>query len=243
LTNLPEGRAALEAKLATRPFWRTSFFQTAANSAIPATVLELLTALPPNPDRAAAETEQRAVFVALVNAGNGARAYATWQQLLPASYRERAHGVYDGNFSRWPGAPPFNWMLTDDGAGTARMVSAADLPQSSALNVRYFGSAAGVLAEQYVFAQPGTYRLQLSARRRTDNATGGRLSMQVRCIRGDMLATLPLEPLGASLRTLSMPVQVPAGCDLLRVRLVGTPGEVFSEVEAQITGVAFDRVN
>ena len=163
---------------------------------------------------------------------------AAWQQLLPASYRARAQGIYDGNFGRWPGAKPFNWMLQPDDIGTARMVTAGDLPQSTALDVRYFGSTAGVLAEQYVFAPPGAYRLQLSARRRTTRATGGRLSMEVRCARGEIVATLPLEPLGGQLRTLSTPVKVAPGCELLRVRLVGMPGDLFSEIEAQITGVS-----
>lgn len=241
VSNTDEGRAALAQKLATRPFWRLAFFQTAVNSTPPQVLLELLSALPRNPDVAAAEQEQRAVFLALINAGDGISAYRTWQQMLPASYRARAQGVYDGNFSQWPGAAPFNWMLPEEGIGTASMVAAGDLPEATALDVRYFGSTGGLLAEQYVFAPPGSYRLQLAARRRTSGATGGRLSMEVRCVNGEVVATLPLDPLDTHLRTLSVPVAVPASCQLLRLRLVGTPGEVFSEVEAQITGVALVR--
>ena len=160
---------------------------------------------------------------------------------LSATYRARTQGIYDGNFGRWPGARPFNWRLAEDDIGTARMVTAGDLPQSTALDVRYFGSTSGVLAEQYVFAEPGNYKLQLAARRRTTGATGGRMSMEVRCVGGEVIATLPLEPLDMQLRTMATPVAVPPGCQLLLVRLVGTPGEVFSEVEAQITAVALVR--
>jgi hypothetical protein len=67
--------------------------------------------------------------------------------------------------------------------------------------------------------------------------TGGRLSMEVRCANGAIIATLPLDPLDTQLRTLSTPVNVAPGCEMLRVRLVGTPGEMFSEIEAQVTGV------
>jgi tetratricopeptide (TPR) repeat protein len=241
VADLPEGQAALSRKLATQPFWRTAFFQTAATTSSPEAMLRLLSNSGGAADRRGAEEEQRAVFQSLINAGAGARAFETWRQLLPATYRARAQGIYDGNFGRWPGARPFNWRLAQDDIGTARMVTAGDLPQSSALDVRYFGSTSGVLAEQYVFATPGSYQLQLAARRRTTGATGGRLGMEVRCVGGEIIATLPLEPLDMQLRTMAAPVQVPAGCQLLLVRLVGTPGEVFSEVEAQITAVALVR--
>lgn len=239
IAETPAGRTALAQKFATQPFWRTDFFRTAANTTTPETLLALLSGLP---DASRALDEQRAVFQALIIAGDGLRAFQTWQSLLPASYRARAQGVYDGNFGQWPGAQPFNWVLTEDGTGTARMVTAADLPQASALDVRYFGSTPGVMAEQYVAAGPGAYRLQLAARSRSSGASGGQLGAEVRCVAtGAILATLPLEALGPQLRAYAMPLQVPAGCDLLRVRITGTPGELFSEVEAQITGVALAR--
>ncbi|WBO20814.1 hypothetical protein [Sphingomonas abietis] len=238
IASTPDGNSALAHKLASHPFWETDFFNTAKNSTPPEALLTLLSRLP-NP--AQALDEQRAVFLALIDAGDGARAYQTWRQLVPAVYRTQIQGVYDGNFSHWPGAEPFNWMLTNDSNGTARMVSASDLPQSTALDVRYFGTDATMLAEQYTDAAPGLYKLELAARRRSTAATGGRLAMEVRCMRGDLLATLPLDPLDLELRAFSMPVTVPAGCGLLRVRLVGAPGDLFSEVEAQITGVTLVR--
>jgi hypothetical protein len=232
------GNTALAHKLATHPFWSADFFNTAKNSTPPEALLTLLSRLP---NASQALDEQRAVYLALIDAGDGARAYQTWRQLLPPVYRARADGIYDGNFSRWPGAAPFNWVLSNDSNGTANMVSAADLPQSTALDVRYFGTDSSMLAEQYTFATPGTYRLQLAARRRNTGATGGKLSMEVRCVSGAVLATLPLDPLDSQLRSFAMPVTVPAGCGLLRVRLVGTPGDLFSEVEAQVTGVGLVR--
>jgi tetratricopeptide (TPR) repeat protein len=238
MADTEKGNKALAGKLASHPFWETAFFQTAANNTAPDALLTLLSQLP---DANRAVEAQRAVFLALVNAGDGDRAFQAWRRLLPAAYRARAGGIYDGNFGGWPGAEPFNWVLTSDDVGTARMVRAGDLPQSSALNVRYFGSVSGVLAMQYVPVTPGSYRLQLSARSRSTSATGGRLNMELRCLKGDVLATMPIDPLAAQLRTFTMPVSVPAGCDLVRAQVVGVPGELFSEVEAQITGVSLVR--
>lgn len=237
LANDPRGQAALAKKLATGPFWAGAFFQTAVDNTSPDILLALLTSRPRNLDQGEAMDEQRAVFFALIKAGEGARAYQAWRQMLPASYRARAKGIYDGNFHGWPGARPFNWTLGKDNIGTARTVEVNGLPQTTALDVRYFGSTGGVLAEQYVYTAPGAYRLQLDARR-SQGASIGRLSMEVRCLSGNVIAALPLSSLDTRMRTLSMPVQVTPDCEMLRVRLVATPGEVFSEIEAQITGVA-----
>lgn len=233
-----QGNQALAGKLASHPFWETAFFQTAANNASPDALLNLLSQLP---DAGRATDAQRAVFLSLINANDGNRAFQAWRRLLPAAYRSRAGGIYDGNFGGWPGAAPFNWVLTSDDVGTARMVRAGDLPQSSALDVRYFGSVSGTLAMQYVPVTPGSYRLQLSARSRSTSATGGRLNMELRCLKGDVVATMPIDPLTPQLRVFTMPVTVPAGCNMVRVQVVGVPGELFSEVEAQITGVSLMR--
>lgn len=238
MADTPRGNKALATKLASHPFWETAFFQTAANNTAPDALLALLSQMP---DAARAREEQAAVFLALINAGKGERAYQTWRQFLPAAYRTKAAGIYDGDFAGWPGAAPFNWTLNSDEIGTAKMVRAGDLPQSSALDVRYFGSTSGVLASQYVSATPGSYRLQLLARSRNTSASGGRLNMELRCGKGEVVATLPIDPLTAQLRTYSAPVRVPAGCNLLRAQVVGVPGEMFSEVEAQITGVSLTQ--
>lgn len=235
MADTEKGNKALAAKLGSHPFWKTAFFQTAASNTAPDALLALLSQMP---DARRATEEQRAVFLALINAGNGDRAYQTWRQFLPVGYRTKAGGIYDGNFAGWPGAAPFNWTLTSDDVGTAKMVRAGDLPQSSALDVRYFGSTSGVLAWQNLLVAPGAYKLRLAARSRNTSATGGRLNMELRCQSGDIFASLPLEPLGSQLRAFSKPVSVPAGCNLLRAQLVGTPGELFSEVEAQVTGVS-----
>jgi tetratricopeptide (TPR) repeat protein len=235
MADTDRGNKALAAKLATHPFWETSFFQTAASNTAPDALLALLSQLP-NANRAVAE--QRAVFLALIDAGKGVRAYQTWRNFLPAAYRSKASVIYDGNFASWPGATPFNWTLTSDEIGTTRMVRAGDLPQSSALDVRYFGSTSGVLASQYVVVAPGAYKLQVSARSRSASVTGGRLNLELRCLKREALATLPLNPLSSQLRPFAASVVVPAGCDLMLVQLIGIPGELFSEVEAQVTGMS-----
>lgn len=243
LVEIPAGRAALRDALAQLPWWRQAFFQAAATfDPDPSNALTLLQELPRNPDRDAARQEQRSVLLALVEKGRYDLAYRAWQQMVPATYQGRIAPVYDGNFAGWPGPVPFNWNLVQDNDGTAQMVRAADLVTSSALDVRYFGSNATLLAEQVTVVPPGPWRLSLQARRRSSGPVGGRLVMDVRCARGmGRLATLPLDNLGANLRGYAADLVVPADCPALRLRLMGVPGDVFSEVEAQITAVALAR--
>lgn len=243
LVEIPAGRAALSDALARRPWWRQSFFQAAAGfDPNPANALTLLQALPRNPDRDAARLEQRAVLLALVNKDRYDTAYAAWRDMVPATFQSRIAPVYDGNFAGWPGPPPFNWQFAEGNDGTATPVRAADLATASALDVRYFGSNPALLAEQVAVVAPGPWRLSLQARRRSSGPIGGRLVMDVRCARGmDVMATLPLDNLGAGLRDYATTFAVPPTCPALRLRLTGLPGDVFSEVEAQITSVALAR--
>lgn len=243
LVEIPAGRAALRGALVELPWWRQAFFQAAATfDPDPANALTLLQGLPRNADRDVARQEQRAVLLALVNKERYAPAYQAWRQMVPATYQSRIAPVYDGNFAGWPGPEPFNWNLPQGDDGTATIVRAADLATSSALSVRYFGSKPALLAEQITLLAPGPWRLSLQARRRSNGPVGGRLAMEVRCARGSaVLATLPLDNLGAGLRPYAANLIVPADCPAVRLRLTGLPGEVFSEVEAQVTGVALTR--
>lgn len=243
LVEIPAGRAALRDALQDLPWWRHAFFQAAATfDPDPSNALALLQELPRHPDREAARQEQRAILLALVNKEQFARAYQAWRQMVPATYQSRIAPVYDGNFAGWPGPAPFNWQLIQGNDGTAQFIRAADLVTSSALDVRYFGSNAALLAEQVTIVPPGAWRLSLQARRRSNGPVGGRLVMEVRCARGmGLLASLPLDNLRGELRGYATDLVVPADCPALRLRLSGVPGDVFSEVEAQITAVALDR--
>lgn len=238
LANEPDAQAALAEKLATAPYWRTAFFQAASQETDPDVLLSLLAASRKGTTDKNTRVEQKSVFLTLINADDGLRAYRAWQDMLPSRYRGRANGVYDGNFAGWPGAQPFNWIIEDSEIGISRMAPAADLPQGSALNVRYFGSTAGLLAEQYAHVEPGQYRLTAAARRQSQGATGGRLNLQIRCAPGDVIGSVLLDPIDARLRRFSVPVTVGPGCDIVRIRILGLPGELFSEIEAQVTGVA-----
>lgn len=243
LVEIPAGRAALRDELVKRPWWRQAFFvATTTFDPNPVNALALLQSLPRNPDRDAARQEQRAVLLSLVNKERYDTAYAAWREMVPATYRSRIAPVYDGNFAGWPGPAPFNWNLVQSNDGTAQMIRAADLVTSSALDVRYFGSNTTLIAEQVTVVPPGPWRLSMQARRRSSGPVGGRLGMEVRCARGmSVLASLPLENLAGELRTYATNFAVPADCPALRLRLTGVPGDVFSEVEAQITGVALSR--
>jgi hypothetical protein len=238
LANEPEFQAALAKKLASAPYWRTSFFQAASQETDPDVLLSLLASSRGELPDQKMEAEQKYVFQKMIEADDGVRAYRAWKSMLPARYRGRANGIYDSNFARWPGAEPFNWVVEDSEIGISRMVAAGDLPQGSALNVRYFGSTAGVLAEQYVHVPPGNYRLSAVARRRSQGATGGRLNLQARCAPGEVIASVLLDPIGPGLRRFSAPLTVGPNCHILRVSITGLPGELFSEIEAQVTAVA-----
>lgn len=238
LANEPDAQGPLAKKLATAPYWRTAFFQAASQETDPDVLLSLLAASRSDEPGEKMGQEQKSVFLTLINANDGLRAYRAWQRMLPSRYRDRTDGIYDGNFAGWPGAEPFNWIVEESEIGVARMAPAADLSQGSALNVRYFGSTSGVLAEQYVHVEPGTYRLSAAARRRSQGATGGRLSLQARCVPGEVIASVLLDPLDARMRGYSTPVRVGPDCKILRISIVGLPGEMFSEIEAQVTGVS-----
>jgi hypothetical protein len=238
LANEPAAQAALAKKLATAPYWRTAFFQAASQETEPDVLLSLLAASRKGTTDKNTQAEQRSVFLSLINADDGLRAYRAWKDMLPTRYRRRADGVYDSNFAGWPGAQPFNWIVEDSEIGISRMAPASDLAQGSALDVRYFGSTAGLLAEQYLHVEPGNYRLTASARQRSQGATGGRLNLQIRCAPGDVIGSVLLDPIDARMRRFSVPVTIRPGCDIVRVRILGLPGELFSEIEAQVTAVA-----
>ena len=243
LVEIPAGRAALRDALVRSPYWRQGFFQAAATfDPDPGHALTLLQELPRNPDRETAQQEQRAVLLALLNKERYDTAYAAWREMVPPSYRGRIAPVFDGNFAGWPAPVPFNWNLPPGDDSTAVRIRSADLPTSNALEVRYFGSNPTLIAEQVTVVPPGPWRLSLQARRRSEGPVGGRLAMEVRCARGmTPLATLALDNLSSGLRSYATTFLVPADCPALRLRFTGTPGEVFSEVKAQVTAVALTR--
>ncbi len=183
------------------------------------------------------------MLLALNDKGRYALAQDLWRTLLPASYRDRGGVLYDPNFAGWPGAVPFNWLLSDAPGATVKRVRAADLPETSALEIEYGGSTSVMMAEQIARVDPGSYRLEVKARSRSQGATGGRLSIDVRCATsGDRLATLPLDDLSAGASLRSTTLTVPAGCDAVRVRIEGQPGEVFSATAAQLTALQLVRI-
>ena len=243
LADIPPARTALRAKLAQRPFWRVSLFQTAGQDfAQPEKLLGLLQELPRNPDKKAANDEEQATLMAVVARGHDDVAYRVWKSMLPPTFRNQVTAVYDGNFAGWPGAAPFNWRYENDKDGTARPIKLADIPEGSALDVSYNGSNAAILAEQYVKIGPGNYRLNLRVRQRAHGATSGQFKMQARCVDGTLLGDLPLDNLRDQFEPRSVTFTVPDNCAGVRLRLTGDPGEVFSEAEAQLTGVVLTRL-
>lgn len=235
-----EGRAALRAKLATNPFWRSGFFQAVVqNPSAQFGVLALLVSIPPNSDPALARAEQMAVFGTLVSRNQGARAYQAWHQSIPPAYAARAGAVYDGSFAGWPGAPPFNWALGSDGNGRAERVSAPGMPGGTALSVRFTANSAMVLASQMIRLAPGTHRLQVIARRPGTEANAGRLAVTATC-QASQLASLPLDDIGEQPRRLMAGFTVSPTCDLVTLQIVGTPGESVGGAVAELTGIAVD---
>ncbi len=233
----PKGARALRDALARDPDWRQAFFTTTPHhGADPAALAALLSSIPPAHDRAAAEIEQSAVLRALIDRGDYAGAYRSWLGLLPPRYRGASAGIYDPEFSGWPGATPFNWYLQSDAASGARIAPADGRPLRHFLSLAFGGDSPAVLAEQYQIVAPGDYLFSLVARQTGDGAT--RLVARLVCAAdASVLATLPLESFSQRFAARTVAVTVPVRCGAVRVQFAGVPGDARPSASVQIAAV------
>lgn len=161
---------------------------------------------------------QQQLLTSLIKNGEVARARELWSRFAggPAAMDT----VYDGQFERRPGPPPFNWQFASSPAGVAEPT------QSRSLQVEYYGRADAELASQLLTLSPGRYQLLFRATGDTPER-GSSVSWRLACHPGKAeIASVPISKLSYAPRTIAVAFAVPAsGCSAQWLRLVGTPAE------------------
>jgi hypothetical protein len=179
----------------------------------------------------------------LVAANEGDKAYLAWVSFLPGDSLTKVDTVYDGDFSKQPGSPPFNWTLSTADGGYAEYGDEG-APAGSFLDVRYSASMSLSLAAQTLFLGPGKWRL--SERARGSRAeSGGLLRWHLDCLPGKQeIAAIALDDISEDWNDRSVDVIIPAeGCSLQQLSLIGLPGDSSGATIAQLRGVRMSRID
>jgi hypothetical protein len=228
----PAAVSVLAARLAARPAWRTRFL-TAVTAKGPSVdqALRLYAALEARRSPASPE-EAEALVQRLIAERRYAQAYALWRIRAGGAAAANWGGIYAGNFRARPGAPPFNWRLSDKGEAFAELGDGPDGAPS--LHVQFQTGSTEVLAEQILLATPGRYRLDGAAWLATDlaaRATGWRIECAesgavILDQRFDAATPGGWRPFTAEYET---PAQ---GCAAQRLKLLGLALDRFDTIEA-----------
>jgi hypothetical protein len=238
----PKAVSVLAARLSTRPAWRTDFLETvAAKGASVDQALGLYAALeasrsPPSPEEAAALVGR------LIIERRYVPAYAVWRTRAGGAAPAAWSGIYAGDFRPRPGAPPFNWRLANRGEAFAELGDGPD--GAPALHTQFQTGSTVVLAEQYLLATPGRYRLDGSAWLATDlaaRASGWRIECAENGVvildqRFDAATPGGWRPFAAEYET---PAE---GCAAQRLRLLGLAQDRFDTTEAWHRGLRLTRI-
>ena len=191
----------------------------AAKGADPDVVVDLAGPVAPASASVAPPNWQRLLLDSLVNKGDISRARLLWARFGGVAPRE-GPGVYDGNFQRLAGPPPFNWTFESGAAGVA------EPNKASALQVEYYGRAEARLASQLLTLKPGRYKLAFQAAGDTPKRGSG-VAWRVTCQPSNAeIAAVPIANLSYAPKQISRDFVVPAtGCSGQWLRLVGTSAE------------------
>jgi hypothetical protein len=216
----PSTRKALDSALDKHPALRGQLLEHLATSG---TDLNLILALAPAGRGGAAPGEvafwQQLLINSLIEKNDLARAEQLWTRFGGVALPNTGVGIYDGQFRRLPGPPPFNWSFTSNPAGTAE-------PTKTGLDIQYYGRAPAELASQLLRLAPGRYQLNFHAFGQTPER-GSALSWRMTCYPGNAeLAAIPVAKLTFSPKAVSGRFSVPSsGCPAQWLKLVGTPAE------------------
>lgn len=228
----PRTGTALIKVLAREPSLQQAVLaQLASDGADPDVVLNIAASSPATSVAPGGLPWQRALLAKLVDQGDLQRAHRLWRGFAGLPATNGAKGVHDGDFRGAPGAPPFNWQLTNGPAGVADRVG------NPALQVNFYGREDVELASQLLMLRPGRYRLQFRAE--GDAAgEGSQLLWSITCTGSKaQLLSLPLRDVNYTPRTFSGEFSVPAGCAGQWLRLRGAAGEFPKGQDATISQV------
>ena len=230
---LDEARAALAARLALAPGWRSSFMAAYGRaSARPAAVHALLSSLRAT-DAPPTDAEMRAYLDRLLRDRAYVAAYVAWAEHQPDAASGAGGGVSDGGFEiDGPRLAPFGWTLgIGDGASAQRVPS----PDSEGFGLQAAvsgGLARRRIAEQMMILPRGGYRLSGRAWNESGDPDG-RLVWTVQCEggAGRLLASVeaPNGPVGRW-TPFEAAVVVPQDCPAQRLRLEARPGSSLAPV-------------
>lgn len=157
--------------------------------------------------------------------------YLDWTLTLPAAALAHVRGVYDGQFRRLPGAPPFNWTLAGGPGARARIDPGA--PGPGILIAEATEARPRVLARQLLALPEGPHVLVVDG----TAAAGSRMSWRLRCLSGPGLAELELLP-ASRLRRLRHPLLVPPRCAFQELSLVGSAAQAGAKAASRTSLVA-----
>ncbi len=217
----PKTRGALAEVIKSDPNIRAVLLNhLAANGADPDVVLDMAGSVKPLPASVPSPDWQRLLLDSLINKGDIKRARLLWERFAGTSGTAARSTLYDANFQRLSGPPPFNWEFVSSAAGVAEPTKA------SALQVEYYGRADARLVSQLLTLKPGRYKLSFRATGDTPER-GSNVSWRVSCQPGSAeLAAIPIANLSCAPKQFGGDFVVPAtGCSGQWLRLTGTPAE------------------
>jgi hypothetical protein len=233
----PQAVAPIVDRLSRNPDWRRSFLRVLAGRSLDlaaaARVFEALAAT-----RAPPTDEESGYLIGrYVAQGNYADARTLWSRLLPRGTAPGRTLVYNGDFRKLPGAPPFNWQLAPSEGEIVEITPAAD--GAPALHVTAPAPKDVAAAEQLLTLPPGVYRLSGMALVEP-GVSGDLFSWRVECVArsaggGVAEARQASGPIGWRPFAIDIRVAAP-GCDAQWLRLVGLAHNGFEPAEAWYRG-------
>ena len=237
--NDPRAAALLTERLARRPPWRERFVADVfAHQDDVDAARRLYAALSAGPAKPTAG-ETAALVKRLADEHAFREANDLWRRSLSVAFRGGSAGVYDGDFRGGPGAPPFNWRLSNGSDAFAELGRAPD--GQPALHVQFSTGADSRLAEQLMVLPPGTYRLR-GAALLGDRQAPDQLAWSVACAEGGRVvlarAAQGAAP-GPDWTSFDVPFEVPAeGCGAQWLSLRGLAQDRFGTLEAWCRSLA-----
>jgi hypothetical protein len=236
---VPEGRAAILARLAQAPPWRSSMLQAITTSnAPPDMIFALLSDLAqtPNPPT---NDEIRPFLNHLVQQGDYPLAYVMWVQFLPKEQRELVRYAFNGDFEFPLSQQPFDWVLPGNNGADLEVVDSGDTTHGRVLHVAFANKRAQPrLAAKTMMLPSGPYKLSASVRTaELDNERG--LVWRVYCLSKDrqVIAETPHVKGTIPWQDFSLDFDVPT--ENCTTQLLQLEIDAKSSLDTQISGEAW----
>ena len=181
-----------------------------------------------DPRETAANAQWLAPLVkTLTDAGQYAKARAVWAR---ASRVKLETPLYDASFADQVSPPPFNWSLTSSAVGLA------ERQPGGRLHVVFYAQQDGILANQLLLLQPGTY--QLSMKLIGPSANPKSLTWSLWCDKADA----PIASATLDAATRGWRFTVPAGCAAQWLKLSGASADIPQQADVTLGDLRLEKV-